>query len=251
MTGIITSFILPSYRRRGWFLSALPLNRAYFNPNNEVVICLESPEETDDYLRLCESFKGRINFKLIVCDTSHVWRPPCKAINAGVRVASGEHIAVLSPETVLHRFGVSEQHPVQCAPQTVLTGMVWAVAGAWKDAPPERTARLIAVARNTMAPYAFGFGFFLCQRQAFHAINGMDESRTTYGRDDDDIRIRLIRSGCSLVVDPLIEVFHLHHATEVERDYMAAKRPNSAVVLEAQPDWGLNEFTLRYSWEVT
>lgn len=231
-------------------MTALPLNTAYFDLSNEVIICLESPEEVDDYLRLCESFRGRINLKLLVCGAAHEWRPPCKAINAGARVASGEHIAVLSPESVLHRFLSSPQLPIACPPHTVLTGLVWSVSGAWEDAPPERTARLIAIARNTMAPYAFGFGFFLCQRKDFYAINGMDESRTTYGRDDDDIRIRLIRSGCRLIVDPLIEVFHLHHPTSTMRDNMAALPVNSSVVLEAQPYWGMNEFELKYSWEI-
>ena len=94
------SYVLPFYKRFALFEAAYRFNTFLCDGYSEVVMVLDEPSEEAPALRFCQRHP-ELRVKLIVNDTDHEWRPPCKAINVGIRNARGSHIAIFSPENVI------------------------------------------------------------------------------------------------------------------------------------------------------
>lgn len=247
MDAVAISYILPFYKKLGLLHAALPANAAIFGATrSELVIVLDEPESLDAVETLCRGYLDSIRTRILVTDEPHAWRPPCRAINAGVRHARGEYVAVLSPETVV-ALPTPSYLETRVKPVHFLCGLLWTIQNVYDYAPPDRVAAAVGRARNLTSPSNFGFGFFLCPKSAFERVNGMDESRGRYGRDDDCIRFRLVRSGLLMVIDPHIEIFHPAHASDSDRN-MNTTEPIQPCTILNQPNWGRSGFRVACDW---
>ena len=76
------SVVIPFYRKMREFKSVFPKNRKYLERNGiEVVIVLDTPEESQDFI-LQYPF---VNWRIVMNDKPHEWRNPAKPLNVGIR----------------------------------------------------------------------------------------------------------------------------------------------------------------------
>lgn len=239
------SFILPAFLKFDLFRSAWPLNEVYRHPESEVVIILDEPSEERFFVDFAK-LERHAKIRVLVNDDAHDWRPPAIPINVGVRHAEGQFIAILSPETVIdtptpHYLS----HRVRTG--TMLLGLLWHVSGWNREMNQFDLWHRIHHIEITNSP-GMGYGFLCVEKTAFEAIRGMLESQHHYGRDDDSIRIRLVRYGMMGVVDPMLKLFHIWHEG-TERNTPPADVIPPSVVYSHQANWGRRQsFRVAFDW---
>lgn len=205
------SVVLPFYRKLAEFERVLPMNARYWaRPGIEVVIALDEPGEEAGVLALVARFP-QIRWKVLVNDVAHAWRPPCKAINAGVRGSAGRFVLVHSPESAY--AGDAPALLLQAAMGHARGVAVGRVGFARFD---ELTDTLEAVFARQVPPELLlqtFYGSLCCAREAFEAVHGYDESFEEWGGDDDNLRVRLEMAGWQLLACPGAHLLHLSDET--------------------------------------
>lgn len=243
------SFVIPFYHRAAWFRQMLPLNHAFTHASAEVVCVLDDSADESAVMAIVRE-NTHIRFRVIVNDDPHDWRPPCVAINVGVRHATASHVVVMSPESVL-----CLSHPellMQLAGadwRRAYVGLKWDVPGIELGEPTAMTELRLREHEAFYGPASWGFGFVMFPKYAFERIMGMDESREKWGNDDMDLRVRLVRSGNPCSVDSRIKLFHAYH------DGTSGHRPGEVqeplacnVALDRQPAWGREFSRVAYDY---
>ena len=199
----LLSFIVPFYRKLDWFKAVFPRNRCLHSELVEVVLVLDEPTQEREVVEFIRNHRARV----VVNDHDHSWRPPCAAINVGLRHALGEYIAVVSPESyVLVEPGYLEQRISILPERFVLTGNLWHGVGIEPDHPIE-AVQAYADSHNSVSEI---YGFKCCAKELLMEVGGYDERRVGYGGDDDDVYARLCAKGRP-VVDPNIRIVHPYH----------------------------------------
>lgn len=225
------SFVIPFYKKLDLFRMVLPHNKAFALPNTEVVLVLDEPGEETGVLDLIAQYPA-IKWRVLVNDAPHEWRPPCKAINVGVRNALGDSIAILSPESIL-----LNQTPLPWVRGFYTTGVIsdrdaWTGIPTYENFPNEQRLN-------------YGFGFLMMEKRLFESVHGFDESRIRYGGDDDDIRWRLRGVGFTQNCDFAIRVVHVHHSNECRAGRETFEPIGRPLV---QPDWGKSFSRIAFDW---
>jgi hypothetical protein len=177
-------------------------------PDLEVILVMDTPDEESELVALLAQYPD-IRWSVLVNDQPHPWRPPCKAINVGLRRAAGQFVLVCSPESAFIgdvpslALQVMHQHP-----DKVLVGRV----GFARFADIATGPTLAQVFEATQPPglklHTF-YGSICAARSSFEAVHGYDESFTEWGGDDDNIRVRLELQGHHLLACPSLRLLHL------------------------------------------
>jgi hypothetical protein len=203
------SIILPFFLKLAEFRNVLPLNLPHFAQGGREVIVVQDENTEAEALVALVAQHPSVRWKVIVNDTPHAWRPPCKAINVGLRHARGRYVFVASPESAY----------AGDAP-----GMALAVADAYPDGialgrvgfakfDDLRDGRTIDAHCDAKIPSRLALDTFygsICgPRAAFEAIEGYAESFTGWGSDDDNVRIRLEMAGYTLLACPTVRLLHM------------------------------------------
>jgi len=225
------SIVLPFYRKLAEFERVAVLNAPYWaRPGIEVVIALDDGAEEAPLLRLLQRFPA-VCWTLLVNDRPHAWRPPCRAINAGVRHSAGRFVLVHSPESAyVGDAPALALHAAMSQPRAVALGRVGfarfdeldghepppgrSEGGSHRSASarryPNEPLQALFAARVPEAPYLRTFyGSLCCAREAFDAVGGYDESFEEWGGDDDDFRVRLEMAGRQLLACTALRLLHL------------------------------------------
>jgi hypothetical protein len=148
-----------------------------------------------------------VRWKVVVNDTTHPWRPPCKCINVGLRHAAGRHVFIASPESALvgdvlaHALDIVSDLPGGIALGQVRFSQFAHIRG---RSDLERQFDGAAAELHLEALY----GSICGPRSAFEAVRGYDESFAAWGGDDDNVRVRLEMAGCTLLACPQIRLVH-------------------------------------------
>ncbi|MDA7418743.1 galactosyltransferase-related protein [Xenophilus arseniciresistens] len=208
------SIVLPFWRKLREFEQVLPLNAPWWAREGiEVVIALDDAADEQALGALLARFAA-VRWVLVVNDQPHDWRPPCRAINAGVRQATGRFVLVHSPESAY--VGDAPALALQAAlsqPRAVALGRVgFARFDELAAGPgqPQQALQALFDARVPEAPYLRTFyGSLCCAREAFEAVGGYDESFAEWGGDDDDLRVRLEMAGWQLLACTALRLLHL------------------------------------------
>ena len=236
------SVILPFYRKLAEFQQVLPLNVRYLaRPGVEVLIVMDDPDEEAGLLELLRGYPA-IRCKVIVNDRAHAWRPPCVAINVGLRHAQGKTVLICSPESAFvtdvpgHALMLGHLQP-----SAVAFGRV-AFARFSELKEHSLAALLERGVRQTPGLFAH-YGSIIAPRSALESVQGYDESQTVWGGDDDHLRIRLEMAGYPLNACPDIGLLHLSFAPrtgfEAYDDFHAWERCTPEQALANTPDgWG-------------
>lgn len=248
MSEIAISVVLPCFRKFEDFCLALPHNHLFLDSRVEVVLVLDENSEEMLFLGLVKGFwKNHIRFRVIVNDEKHEWRPPCKAINVGIRNSLGQYCVVMSPESILLQprpAYVFEKIHEEKFRKFYLTGILTNVQKA--DLTTDFNTRFFDtfVAREN----ADGFGFILFDRQEVIGIGGYDERRSGYGKDDDDIRIRLQRNSVKHVNSSQLRVAHIWTENHVRREGAMAEPVASEIVLPNADKCGTSFGRVSFDW---
>ncbi len=208
------SVVLPFYRKLAEFERVLPMNAAYWaRPGIEVVLALDEPGEEAGVLALAARF-AQIRWKVLVNDVAHAWRPPCKAINAGVRGSAGRFVLVHSPESAY--AGDAMAVLLRAAMGHARGVAVGRVGFARFDELTDAADTLDAAFARQVPPELLlqtFYGSLCCAREAFDAVHGYDESLEGWGGDDDNLRVRLEMAGWQLLACPGAHLLHLSDET--------------------------------------
>jgi hypothetical protein len=205
------SFVLPFYKKADLFRMILQVNRCFRVDGVEVVAVLDEPSEERQVLEIVEQNKD-VRFRVIVNDWAHPWRPPCIPINVGIRHALADHVVIASPESAIVLPWLEFlQDMILADYRTCYSGICWMTDDFKLGDSKDLLLQKIQVAEAVGSLWNIGTGFLLAPKLALERVCGMDESRTTYGLDDNDLRIRLARLGYRITVDGRIKVFHAPH----------------------------------------
>ncbi len=206
------SIVLPWFRKLSEFRQVLPLNAPYFaRPGIEVILVLDEPSEEDGLLALIDQHR-QIRWQVLVNDQPHSWRPPCCAINVGLRHARGQRVLVASPESAF----VSDVPFIALRaaidhPQAAILGQV---AHARFDEIDSRDSLVPVYSGKLTDPmhYRTFYGSLCAPLEALQRIGGYDESIDSWGGDDDNLRVRLEMAGHANVLCPAMQLLHLADA---------------------------------------
>ena len=215
MTAPLISVVLPCYFKFYDWVTAAEHNSLYCDPRVEIVLSLDEPSEAKLFERYCVHNSTRMKLRLLVTREQHPWRPPCKAINAGIVRSRGKFIIVMSPETIL--LTLSPEYLFRLIDS--LRGRFF-VTGALHHIKPHelRSGDLCNSLFYRIRTNDCGHGFILFSREDALAIGGYDESRLDYGGDDDCFRHRLLASGVVHQNDTAIRVAHIWRDTRPTHD---------------------------------
>ncbi|HEY5937969.1 MAG TPA: galactosyltransferase-related protein [Kofleriaceae bacterium] len=257
--GILTSVIMPFYKRLADFERVLPMNAPYLErPEVEVVLSLDEPTEEHGVLALIRRFPN-IRWTVLVNDHDHAWRTPSRAINVGVRHAVGTYVLVVSPESAFVTDVPSIAHDLHaCGGGFAAVGRVvfatydeLAASGSLADcyaaAPP--------AVWGAHASFRGGqpYGSLCVERDRLARIGGYDEALVLWGGDDDNMRVRLMLDGTIVGISDAMRLVHLaggprppkpvrHALRDLERIYQPA------TALANPTEWGMTYNRIVQSW---
>ena len=238
------SVILPFYKRLSAFEQALKTNHTYLaggdERSTEIVLVLDEPSEEEEIVRLVHAYDG-LSWRVIINRKDHVWRNPARAINVGLRHATGEYALVMSPES-LH---VTDVPAVLFRASSNSQGLFSIGKICWCPRQIVNEKGLSAAFDET-EPKRF-YGSICAPRAAFEEIRGYDESNESWGCDDDNIRERLILCGLKPWYAPYARAIHPLEPGEVNHNQTrqvektlterhSYLRPSTTRVNDA--DWG-------------
>jgi hypothetical protein len=203
------SVILPWFRKLEEFRQVLPFNAAAWRRSDlEVILVLDEPSEEGPLLELLRT-EPEIGWKVIVNDQPHPWRPPCKAINVGLRHARGRFVLVASPESAyVGDVPAAVLDTLEAFPDAVVMGRV-GFARLGEVAGLQDLAALFRQRATALVETQSYYGSMAMAREAITAIGGYDETFTTWGGDDDNVRVRLEMAGRPLIGCPELKLLHL------------------------------------------
>lgn len=244
------SFILPFYgSKMKLFRVSFPLNEPLFTePETEVICVLDDPSEEADILKFAHDHPS-VRMRVIVNDEPHDWHTPAKAYNVGIMHALGSHCVLFDPESILQLPAPDYLRTLTAQDfRRSRAGLAWHIPEIEPNESPDMLRRRIMAVEAVYAPSYWGFGFLLAHRCELALICGFDESRTEYGGDDDDIRIRLTRMGVITEIDPLIKVFHILHDNPYDRVDQQVPRTPNVVLVHQRETWGRAFGRVAYDW---
>ena len=205
----VLSVILPFYRKLLEFRRVLPENARWLARDGiEVVVAMDEASEEPGLLELVRAYPG-IHWKVVVNDMAHDWRPPCRAINVGLRHAEGTWVFIASPESAFagDAPGIALD-AVKDFPGGIAIGRV--AFASFRDIPYGRSidAHFAAITKPTPSIESY-YGSICGPRAAFEAIGGYDESLSGWGGDDTNMRIRLETAGGTILACDAVRLLHL------------------------------------------
>lgn len=241
------SYILPFYHKCELFRMMLQVNDCFRSSGAEVVLVLDEPSEEAKILEIVKS-NTDIKFRVIVNDWDHPWRPPCMAYNVGIRHSLADYIVLSDPESaiVMPRPDYPE-FLVKTDYRMCYGGICWKEDD-FKIGDSENLLRhKIQVCEAIRHVWLCGYGFLLAPKMALERICGFDEQRVSYGLDDDDIRVRLVRMGYRMMIDGRIKIFHTMHTDTNRTESRELPGPN--ITLSTQEEsWGKAFSRVAYDW---
>ena len=219
------SIILPFYHKVEEFKIALEFNKKYLTEDMELVIPVDEPDSGEAVVDILNAADLPCTWVVRCNMVPHGWRNPSKAINVGIRAASGEYILVMSPESILANDVYSILMNA-ANKNTLAIGRVVFHKG-----------NVIVPAQSFVDSYRkdLFYGSICGLRSVFEEVKGYNENYTDWGRDDDDIRIRFREKGYE--VRRIADAKVLHYE-KTETRPAKKKDPNLHVPFTNADDWG-------------
>jgi hypothetical protein len=205
------SIVVPYYKKLKELSIVLPRNVCFVGrPDVELVLVLDEPSQEQEVLALLDQFP-MVAAKVLVNDQSHEWRPPCIALNVGIRASKGDFVLVVSPECVFVGDVVSRVIDIlRGRPSDVLLGRVtWASFAEAEGRGAEELFQDSLAARGQGSYSMDYYGSIAASRNLFNAVCGYDEALRLWGGDDDNLRARMSMHGALLMLDRRLNFVHL------------------------------------------
>lgn len=189
------SIIMPFFRKDEEFnfvLTHYNLNLLNHYPNLELIIVIDDPNHYESMFthvhHLIEQQRVCFSLKIILNEQTHDWRPPCIAINVGIRHAKHEKLLVISPETIILPNSIEKLYQ-SCSSSAFAIGLIKFVTTSPQYKDPQQLIEDAAL--SDFLPY----GSIMFTKSQANMIGGYDEDFALWGGDDDDFRQRLCLAG--------------------------------------------------------
>ncbi|WP_231701711.1 glycosyltransferase [Halopseudomonas salegens] len=218
---------MPWFRKLADMRRVLPINALYFARSGiEVILVMDEPSEEQAVLELL-NFYPDIRWQVVVNDQPHDWRPPCCAINVGLRHAQGDYVLVMSPESAcVTDVPAAALRTLLEYPQAIALGQVgfacfeeleshlYTNPHLYRDhaaylQQAQELARQFDCAVPDIFRIASFYGSICAPKAAFEAVHGYDENFTVWGGDDDNLRVRMELAGYQNLFCPHMRLLHL------------------------------------------
>ena len=190
------TIVMPFYKKNIEFDFVFKnYNLPIFNKINglQVLIVLDDPEGYADLVDTVSSLveSGFIHFsiKIILNEHSHDWRPPCKAINVGIRLAKYSRILVVSPETLF------TPNALECLWHSVSDESYGIGLVKFVNLVSQHYQPVNEMLQRNRSSVFMPYGSILFTQKQADKIGGYDEHFSCWGGDDDDFRSRLKSAG--------------------------------------------------------
>lgn len=245
------SLIIPSYNQPNALRLVLEALRHQTFVDFELVITDDGSEP--DTEALVREFAGTSPFPVQFTAQEDLGFRKAKALNNGIRLATGKYLLFLDGDCVAPRTWA------QTYVEAMRRGAEFCVAG--YDILPLEKTRTISVesiqSGEFMALHPFGHrmadrmmhlkqmlyilfkvpgrphmlgGNWAATRDVVERVNGFDENYAGFGREDSDLRNRLVNAGCRTVsLWHRNFVFHCHHDIDPRRTQPSVVRGPSDV----------------------
>jgi glycosyltransferase involved in cell wall biosynthesis len=220
---IVTTFERPEHLRRS--LASIAAHDRVI-ADFELIVCDDGSQ--DDTAGLVADFAEDVDFPVSFTTHPHSGFQPGRCRNDGVRSSVAPYLVFSDGDCVLPP-GHLAAHAAAARPRTVLLGEPCYLSETQSRGVTERVIRsrnLSAVIprsvglRSAISAWRHRYrrrrklysGFFSLWREDFERINGFDEEFTGWGCEDDDLGLRLSRSGVrSASIMRSTRSFHLWH----------------------------------------
>lgn len=195
------SVILPFYYKTEEFDIALGYNNRYLTNDIELVIPIDEPDSKRSVEAILERYNVK-NYQIKANPNKHEWRNPTKAINVGLRMAKGDYILVMSPESICITdvYSILTESCIQSNSE-VYCGILYKYENYdYKDVD--------TIIKETSKLEYVWYGSICSNRDSFYKVGGYNEMLTKWGGDDDDIRNRFEHHGYPVIFNTDAKVLH-------------------------------------------
>lgn len=229
------SIILPFYYKGNEFDIALGYNKQYLTDDMELVIPIDEPDSKDEVKQILDKHNVT-EYQIRSNPQKHIWRNPSKAINVGLRMARGEYVIVMSPESIcvtnvydtLYRnaFMYDKEKAYFSTGRVVF----------YKEGITE-TDNLLDLFNSSVH---FWYGSICASKEAFFSVRGYNEAITGWGYDDMEIRSKLQREGYKMRLIEDAMVIHNEIAKTRPKDYQKQHQKSRLVKRKNDENWGMD-----------
>lgn len=188
------SIVLPFYYKIEEFKFAFPYNKPYLRDDMELIIPVDEPDSGKELITYLEEQSLPCPYIVHENPNKHDWRNHAKATNVGIRLASGEYVLIMSPESIC----VSDIYSIlvnECEKTKQNTGIDTLHIGRIAFCKHQN----ISIDLNSTFEKHFREvvyrGSACIRREVLHHIRGFDENFTEWGGEDDNMRYRLKMLG--------------------------------------------------------
>jgi glycosyltransferase involved in cell wall biosynthesis len=223
---MILSIILPFFHKIEEFKIALAHNKKFLKKDYELIIPIDEPDSEDQVLEIIDKEKIESKFLIKSNKNHHEWRNPAKAINVGIKNASGEFSIIMSPESIL----VTDVYSIlidSAKLENVSIGQVVFTKIINND-----LEKLFDEQHRQSSFY----GSICTKTKFFHDVRGYNEKYNSWGSDDDDIRSRLEKNGHALLETPTAKVLHYEKKRKGPKRLIHGK--NLSIPFQNDEFWG-------------
>lgn len=226
------SIILPFYYKGHEFDIALGYNRQYLTDDMELVIPIDEPDSEAEVKRILDKHDVT-EYQIRSNPQKHKWRNPAKAINVGIRMARGEYIIVMSPESVcVTNVYETLYNSADVDEKLHTTGCVVFHKGGFNTYDK---------LEDVFGAYThFWYGSICASKEAFFAVRGYNEGIDGWGYDDIDIRVKLQREGYKLKLAHEAKVIHNEIEKTRPKDFKEQNKKNRLSTHQNDENWGMN-----------
>lgn len=236
---MLISIVIPYFKKLDLFKIALNYNYRFFaGQDREVVLVLDEPSEEKGVLELIKIYSA-VNWRVLVNRQKHEWRSPTKAINVGIRHATGEWVFVCSPESVL-----TDNLPIKlirsCAKHDGYACGRVSFCKLHEDNSWTSVGELM--------PY----GSIAAQRKNLIKVYGYSEDLQGWGGDDDLLRRKLDLIGVPAFYPENCVLFHLERNPESRPAKRASAYNYNELAnpqIKVNNNWGLDFREVIFDYE--
>jgi glycosyltransferase involved in cell wall biosynthesis len=235
MSAPLVSIIVPTFERPKSLrlvLASLGLQSGLADGDLEIIVADDGSQ--DETPQVVESFRTQCRFDVVFTTHRHNGFQAARTRNDGVRASRAPYLVFLDGDCIAPAQHIV-QHLQRRCPRTAMAGLCYYLdratsarideaaiaAGTFEQwvTPAEkkqltrmdRKARFYAFIRHPRRPklYSGDFGIW---RRDFESINGFNEEYTGWGCEDDDLAIRLRKSGIGIrSILRWTRTYHLWH----------------------------------------